>query len=86
MSQSGIPENVSDEAIVWFARLRADNVSSTDRQNFFDWLRQGRVNQQAFVEILQLWEGLAVIADMNFEEIQGFPPLSDFKRKMEARP
>jgi len=84
MSQLEIPDELAEQAIVWFARLRADDVSAEDRRRFFEWLKEGRSNQQAFVEVLQLWEGLSVIADMNFEELRPFPPLADFKRKVEG--
>jgi len=84
MSQFEIPDELAEEAIVWFARLRADDVSAEDRQRFFEWLKEGRPNQQAFVEVLRLWEGVSVVADMDFEELRPFPPLADFKRKVEG--
>lgn len=84
MSQPRVPAWVADQAIEWFARLRADDVSSDDRASFFAWLKQGRENQRAFVEILELWEGLSVVADMDFDELTPFPPLAHYKRKVEA--
>lgn len=84
MSQPEIPDEVAEEAIRWFARLRADDVSKDDRYNFFAWLKRGRLQQRAFVEILELWEGVAVVAGMDFEELRPFPPLAAFKRKVEG--
>ncbi|MEX0941100.1 MAG: FecR/PupR family sigma factor regulator [Pseudomonadales bacterium] len=84
MSQPEIPEELAEQAIRWFARLRADDVGADDRYRFFEWLKRGRMEQRAFVEILELWEGVSVVADMEFEELQPFPPLSAFKRKVEG--
>lgn len=73
-----------NEAITWFARLRADDVSDRDRERFFDWLRSGTAHQQAFIEVLHLWEGLGVVREMTIEDLQPFPLVAEFKRRVEV--
>ena len=79
-----IPDELADEAIDWFVRLRADDVSQLERTQFFSWLRGDRLHQQAFVEILDLWDGLGVVGEMDFDELKPFPLVFEFKRKVEA--
>lgn len=87
MTEARTSDQLADEAIAWFARLRADDVSAADRQRFFAWLKRGSAQQTAFVEILELWEGVAVVSSMDFEDLQEFPPLMVLKRRAEmARP
>lgn len=83
MGKSAVADEIAEAAITWFARLRADDVSDRDRERFFAWLRAGPEHQQAFVEVLQLWEGMAVIKGMALEELAPFPPLAEFKRRVE---
>lgn len=83
MDKSNVPDEIADEAITWFARLRADDVSLTDREGFFQWLKISRVHQQAFVEVLHLWEGVSVLAGLDPDEIKRFPPVVEFKRRVE---
>ncbi len=84
MAESKVSDEIAEEAITWFARLRADDVSDRDRERFFDWLRLGREHQEAFVEILQLWEGLGVIRDMELGDLQPFPLVASYKRRAES--
>jgi ferric-dicitrate binding protein FerR (iron transport regulator) len=85
MDPSAVPNEIADIAIGWFVRLRSPAVTEEERGNFFLWLREARVHQQAFVEILRLWEGLAVIKEMNFEELSPFPQLWEFKQEVERK-
>ena len=83
MSRSIVSDDVADEAITWFARLRAEDVSERDRARFYAWLREGADRQQAFVEIVNLWEGLSVLRELELEELRPFPLVADFKRRAE---
>ena len=85
MDDSRVPDDIADVAIEWFVRLRAPYVTETERGDFFLWLREARVHQQAFVGILRLWEGLAVVKQMNFDELSPFPQIWEFKQEVEAK-
>ena len=84
MNKSLVTDAQADRAIEWFARLRAENVTETERGTFFEWLREDREHQQAFVEILRLWEDMSVVREMDFDELRPFPQIWELKRKVEA--
>ncbi len=84
MKELTVSEALSDRAIEWFVRLRANDVTDTERSTFFAWLREARENQQAFVETMQLWEDLSVVQEMDFDELRPFPQMWELKRKIEA--
>ena len=77
-------EELADRAIEWFVRLRAEDVSEGERNQFFQWLQASRENQQAFVETLQFWDDLSVVKEMNFEGLLPAPQIWEIKRKLEA--
>ncbi|MDD5275180.1 MAG: FecR family protein [Methylovulum sp.] len=54
-SQSELEELIDEQAVAWFARLRASDVSREEKATFADWLRQTPAHQQAFDEICLLW-------------------------------
>ncbi len=83
MENSQLTEETTDAAIAWFVRLRATDVTDLERALFFSWLREAREHQQAFVEILKMWQGLSVVKQMDFEELRQFPQIWEFKRKAE---
>ncbi len=84
MKELPVSEALSDRAIEWFVRLRANNVTDTERGTFFAWLREAREHQQAFIETMQLWEDLSVVQEMDFDELRPFPQMWELKRKFEA--
>lgn len=81
MNKSPVTEESINLAIEWFARLQASDVTDKERELFFNWLQQAEQHQQAFVEVLTLWEGMSVIKMMDFEELVPFPQLWDYKRR-----
>lgn len=85
MDKSRVTDEMANAAIEWFARLRADDVSDGDRERFVAWLRDHRLHQVAFIEILRLWEDLAVVSTLDFEELQPFPMLWNEKERVKAR-
>ena len=84
MNKSLVTDAQADRAIEWFVRLRAEDVTETERGTFFEWLRQDREHQQAFVEILRLWEDMSVVREMDFDELRPFPQIWELKREVEA--
>ncbi|MDA0979147.1 MAG: DUF4880 domain-containing protein [Proteobacteria bacterium] len=81
----GVTDQMADQAIAWFARLRADDVSRQNRDEFVAWLRIDRMHQVAFVEVLNLWEDLAVVKTLDFDSISDFTMLWREKEKARAR-
>lgn len=61
-------DQLADQAIEWFARLRADDVSSMDRKGFMQWLGLSKQHQNAFAEVLQLWDRTAVLKEADFQQ------------------
>lgn len=85
MSELQVTEQMADEAITWFARLRADDVTTSDRENFVSWLRENRMHQFAFIEILSLWEDLAIVKSLDFEELQSCSVVWSEREKVRSR-
>ncbi len=84
MNKSLVTDELADRAIEWFVRLRAEDVTEMERGTFFEWLREAREHQQAFIEILRLWEDMSVVKEMDFDELRPFPQIWELKRKAEA--
>jgi transmembrane sensor len=49
-------EQVLDQASAWIVRLRSDQVTEQDQQDFALWLAESTQHQQAFDEMMVLWE------------------------------
>ena len=81
MNKSPVTDALADRAIEWFVRLRAEDVTETERRTFFEWLREAREHQQAFMEIIRLWEDMSVVKGMDFDELRSFPQIWELKRK-----
>ena len=47
---------VSDQAIEWLARLRADDVTPQETADFAIWLAASSAHQQAFDEAAEIWQ------------------------------
>ncbi len=77
-----VSEEVSDQAIEWFVRLRAEDVTISERDAFSNWLRASRTNQYAFVDILKLWRDLSVVKKMDFEELRHYPVLWEMRGQL----
>ncbi len=58
--ESGLEELIDEQAVAWFTRLRADNVSRAEKAAFADWLQQSPDHQKAFDEICLLWGDTAL--------------------------
>jgi ferric-dicitrate binding protein FerR (iron transport regulator) len=53
-----------DEATQWIARLRAHDVSPTDRARFIEWLAEEE-HRREFDALLCVWEQLGCIAEFD---------------------
>lgn len=61
--------DVISTAIQWFVRLRAEDKTEVEHDHFFDWLFESKINQQAFDEILRLWDSLESVKGMQFDAL-----------------
>ncbi|MCZ6831180.1 MAG: FecR family protein [Gammaproteobacteria bacterium] len=61
MSHSSPREAALQRATEWFVRLDASAVSEEARAQFFSWLEENELHQQAYIEIEKLWGKLAIV-------------------------
>lgn len=47
---------VAEQAIQWFARLRGEQVSETERNQFADWYETSEAHRQAYDDIGKFWD------------------------------
>tara|TARA_R110000782_G_scaffold268689_1_gene365596 strand:+ start:128942 stop:129916 length:975 start_codon:yes stop_codon:yes gene_type:complete len=55
-------DSIGAQALVWFVRLRDDEVDPTDAEAFMGWLEEDLAHAQAYAEIKRLWCDLDVVA------------------------
>ncbi len=53
--ESGLDNDIDEQAVAWFIRLRAENVSSEEKASFLLWLNQADSHKETFNEISKLW-------------------------------
>lgn len=58
INTTSFAEEVLDQASAWIVRLRSDQVTERDQQDFALWLAQSRDHQAAFDEMMVLWEAM----------------------------
>jgi len=46
---------LDEQAVAWFIRLRADNVTSEEKASFLLWLNQSDMHRETFDDIGKLW-------------------------------
>ncbi len=63
-----LEEPMHERAAHWVARLRADDCSETDLQDFALWLSASPAHEQAMDSMLDLWDDLAVLEFMPHSE------------------
>jgi transmembrane sensor len=54
-SDSELNNDIDEQAVTWFIRLKADNVSSEEKASFLSWLNQADSHRETFNEISKLW-------------------------------
>jgi len=57
-------QDQTDEAVEWFARLRAHDVSERDRVQFVEWFADAG-NRRAFDDVILLWDRLHYVAALD---------------------
>ncbi|MGZ4955057.1 MAG: FecR family protein [Methylobacter sp.] len=53
--ETELDSDIDEQAVAWFIRLRADNVSSEEKTSFLLWLNQADLHRETFNEISKLW-------------------------------
>lgn len=48
-------QSVDEQASSWFARMQADDVSSTELERFNQWLKQSQAHKSAYDNLVNLW-------------------------------
>jgi ferric-dicitrate binding protein FerR (iron transport regulator) len=58
-----IPDEISDQAAQWIARLDSDKISDTDYKEFSKWLDSDPINRHAFEELSEMWARLETLGE-----------------------
>jgi len=80
-----LDNDIDEQAVAWFIRLRADNATSEEKTSFLRWLNQADAHRDAFNEISRLWsdtdllQALGESAQKHRIEPRKKTPRSNFK-------
>ncbi|MBL1264302.1 FecR family protein [Methylomicrobium sp. RS1] len=73
--ESDLNDNIDEQAVAWFIRLRADNVSNEDRKSFDRWLEQAADHRRAFDEVCAMWGDTALLNSLRINaKLHGIAP------------
>ncbi len=64
---------MQDQACQWIVRLRADNVSDADREQFALWLAASPAHRQAMDAMLAMWEDLEILSYRDASQAESDP-------------
>lgn len=79
--ESDLNENIDEQAVAWFIRLRAENVTSEDRKSFDQWLEQAAAHRDAFNEVCVMWGDTDLLKSLSSSaKIHGIAPKRRKKR------
>jgi ferric-dicitrate binding protein FerR (iron transport regulator) len=62
-------EGMYDTATKWFVRLRAENITDREHDQFFEWLFESSKHQQIFVDVLKLWDRLEIVKSQDLDKL-----------------
>jgi transmembrane sensor len=82
---TGIPTQLSDEAIAWVVRLHSNRCTEEDFAHLAAWRRLSADHEQAYMEACRLWQdmGTALLGDRVPAvpvEMAGRPPVAARRR------
>lgn len=84
--ESDLDDDVDEQAVAWFVRLRADNVSREDRVSFGQWLEQSTEHRRVFSEICEMWGDTTLLKSLSINaKIHGIAPKPKRKRHIISR-
>ncbi len=64
--ESNLNDSLDEQAVTWFVRLRADNVSQQDKTRFIAWLEQSPEHRKAFYEICVMWDDENLLQSLTY--------------------
>ena len=73
MNKSPVSDDVTEKAIAWFVRLRAEDTTQSECKDFLLWLETHQSHHQEFIQILKCWEDSSIVREMDFAELKAFP-------------
>lgn len=59
----GIPDEIIDLAIMWIAKLDAQNLSDKEKLEFYHWLDDEPMHRWAFEELSEIWAKTTLLKD-----------------------
>lgn len=81
----GIPDEITEQAAHWIARLDSDQHTDKDYQEFSNWLAQDHVNRLAFEELSEMWARIETLGDQRHKldesQILEFPMTAEMMEK-----
>ncbi|CCE23227.1 FecR family protein [Methylotuvimicrobium alcaliphilum] len=78
-------DSIDEQAVTWFVRLRADNVSRQERASFIQWLEQAAEHRTAFYEICVMWGDEAFLQSLtDSANKHGIVPKPKKKRRIKT--
>ncbi|MCK9605812.1 MAG: FecR family protein [Methylomonas sp.] len=78
---SDLNDNIDEQAVAWFIRLRSDNVSREDRKSFDQWLEQAADHRHAFDEVCAMWGDTELLKSLRLNaKSHGIAPKRSKKR------
>jgi len=84
--ESDLNDNIDEQAVEWFIRLRADNVSNEDRKSFNQWLEQATDHRRAFDEVCAMWGDTQLLNSLRLNaKLYGIAPKRSKKRYINTR-
>lgn len=79
-------DNIDEQAVAWFIRLRADNVSQEEKEAFMQWLSLTDEHLRAFNEICDMWGDADLLKSLtNNAQQYGIAPTFKGKKKSAKR-
>ncbi|MDT4291646.1 FecR domain-containing protein [Methylomonas sp. MO1] len=83
---SDLNDNIDEQAVAWFIRLRADNVNNEDRTSFEHWLNLAAEHRDAFNEVCAMWGDTDLLKSLSISaKVHGIAPKHSKKRYINTR-
>ncbi|WP_415878270.1 FecR family protein [Methylomonas sp. TEB] len=83
---SDLNDNIDEQAVAWFIRLRADNVNNDDRTSFEHWLNLAAEHRDAFNEVCAMWGDTDLLKSLSISaKVHGIAPKRSKKRYINTR-
>jgi ferric-dicitrate binding protein FerR (iron transport regulator) len=85
-----IPEEISNQAAQWIARLDSDSINDDDYKAFSNWLEEDPINRFAFEELSEMWARIGTLGEykhqINESKVLNFPQSTNHIKTASNRP